>query len=73
MKKRSKVRGAMSHGRSLTDDQHSWYVSQPVEYRAGWWRLALTQPNFADMVARFVEEDATVLAAREAAVRASRE
>ena len=73
MSKRTKVKGAMTHGRSLTEDQHIWYASQPAEYRAAWWKWALTQPNFSDMVARFVEKDAGVIAAREAAARASRE
>jgi hypothetical protein len=73
MSKRAKVKGAMTHGRSLTDDQHIWYTSQPAEYRAAWWKWALTQPNFSDMVVRFVEKDASVIAAREAAARASHE
>ncbi len=59
--------------RTLTDDQHAWYSSQPPSYRSGWWWWAIGQPNFAHMLKVFVEEDERVLAVRDNAVRTSRE
>lgn len=63
----------MSKSRSLTDDQHAWYVTQPVEYRRAWWDWAIKEHNFDRMVAEFVEEDESVIRFRKLAVEKRRE
>jgi hypothetical protein len=54
--------------KSLTEHQAAFYESQPVEYRRGWWKWALDEPNFTDMTVLCREDDPSVIRYRERAI-----
>ena len=54
--------------KSITEHQHSFYASQSLDYRRGWWDWATGEHNFMEMVKVFDEKDASVLHYRERAI-----
>ena len=54
--------------RSTEEYQAEFYRSQPTEYRKGWWKWALEQPNFMGLYKHCIEKDSEVLIAKEGAL-----
>ncbi len=59
--------------RTVEEYQAEFYKSQSTEYRKGWWKWALDQPNFMGLFKYCIERDEEVLAAKERALREYRE
>ena len=54
--------------KSIGEHQAAFYMSQPVDYRRGWWKWALDQHNFMELVRLCVEDEPSVLEYRERAI-----
>jgi hypothetical protein len=54
--------------KSMAEHQAAFYMSQPVEYRRGWWKWAIDEHNFMDMTILCQESDPSVIRYREQAI-----